>query len=179
MSGDSLSWRRPPAPSPYRRSGGVLKAPRTLLGATLTALQSVGRREAACLWLGTSGDNGDCVHGLIVPKQTNQPLNYAVDARAMQAVAARARPRGWTLLANVHSHPGVNVEHSAYDDQMMPSQRALSIVLPSYGRGLAAWPSGVGVHEFIDNYWHLLPEADARTRVQWLDAAPLTVEDLR
>lgn len=179
MSADDLSWRRTPAPSPYRATGRVLKAPRALLGATLTALQSVGGQEAACLWLGTIEDDVARVQGLIVPKQINRQLNYGIDARAMQEVAARARPRDWTLLANVHSHPGSNIEHSPYDDQMMPSRSALSIVFPNYGRWLGPWSVGIGVHEFIDAYWHLLPEADARSSVLWLDEPALIVEDLR
>lgn len=179
MSGDDLAWRRPPAPSPYRGTDRVLQAPRTLLGATLTVLRSAGNREAACLWLGTIEDEAARVQGLIVPKQINRQLNYAIDSRAMQEVAARARPRDWTLLANVHSHPGASVEHSRYDDQMMPSRSALSIIFPYYGRWPSPWPIGVGVHEFIDAYWHLLPAATARGRVIWLDESALIVEDLR
>ena len=97
----------------------------------------------------------------------------------MQEVAVVARPRKWTLVAAVHSHPGNSVEHSEYDDEMAPSRSALSLVFPNYGTWQGIWPSGVGVHEFIDNYWHLLPAADAIKRVVIVNDIGSQLFDLR
>jgi len=62
------------------------------------------------------------------------------------------------------------VEHSVYDDEMANSRRALSLVLPNYGMTKIDWPSGAGVHEFQNDYWHLLPESDAAKRVVVVDS---------
>lgn len=97
----------------------------------------------------------------------------------MLEVAAVARPQNLTIVGAVHSHPGRGVEHSRYDDQMTPSRRALSIVFPHYGRWSGSWARGVGVHEYIDKYWHLLPEEDAQRRVVFSDNVLVKVVDLR
>jgi len=43
--------------------------------------------------------------------------------------------------------------------------RALSVVFPAYGLWRRVWPDGVGVHEFQDDYWHLLSPEVAAARV--------------
>ena len=136
--------------------------------------------EAGCLWLGERMANGDTkVQGVIAPKQINHPQNYSIAANAMQEVAAIARPRQWTLVASVHSHPGSSVEHSVYDDEMSPSRSALSIVFANYGLLSENWPVGVGVHEYIDDYWHLLPGENSAKRVVFNDDVDFNFFDLR
>ena len=79
----------------------------------------------------------------------------------------------------MHSHPGLSVEHSTYDDRMASSRRALSLVFPCYGRcPNAAFPTGVGVHEWQSDYWHLLDLERARRRVVVVDGG-VKVEDFR
>jgi proteasome lid subunit RPN8/RPN11 len=34
-------------------------------------------------------------------------------------VAELARAQGWTVVGAIHSHPGIDVEHSSYDDEMI------------------------------------------------------------
>lgn len=157
---DSKLWR-PKPPSSYRPSKKVTRVTLGQLTATVRALRSVPRGESACLWLGQFHDGGDAtVAAIVIPKQVSRPRNYSIPTAAMQEVAALARPQGWTVVAAIHSHPGDNVEHSVYDDQMTPSRRALSLVFANYGACTGEWPQGVGVHEFIDDYWHLLPAID-------------------
>lgn len=110
--------------------------------------------------------DGDSVaHAVVIPKQVNRPRNYSISTSAMQEVGAVARPQAWTVVAAVHSHPGISVEHSEYDDEMAPSRRALSIVFANYAAYPVRWPIDVGMHEFIDNYWHLLPHGEAADRL--------------
>ncbi len=176
---DSTLWR-PRPPTPYRPSGRTTRTNSLVLATTLHMLRSAGRTEAGCLWLGKFEDSGDAlVEAVVVPKQTNRARNYSIAAGAMQQVAVIARPRKWTLIAAVHSHPGNSVEHSEYDDQMVPSRSALSLVFANYGVSQGKWPDGVGVHEFIDNYWHLLPAAEAAKRVAFADSLPSQFFDLR
>ena len=179
MIDDEFTNRRQPPTTPYRPSGRILEAPESLLAQTLAALQSVPMREAACLWLGVSEGNSARVKALVVPRQWNRRLNYEIPAEAMQTVAELARPRGWTLLANIHSHPGADTEHSLYDDEMMPSRKALSLVFPWHGHWRSPWPYDAGVHEFVDDYWHLLTEDAAGDRIVWRMDLPLTLKDLR
>ncbi len=136
--------------------------------------------EACCYWYGVREDGGGAtVYSVVVPKQRNTRGNYFVPSASVAEMAAATRPRGWLNLSQVHTHPGSGVEHSRYDDAHANSRRALSAVFPFYGLWKGPWPVGVGVHEFQDDYWHLLPEADAALRVVVTDAGDAELLDLR
>lgn len=179
MNDESL-WRRPRPPSTYRPTGKVLKVPALTVARTSLALRTAGTNESACLWLGELDDNGmGCVKALVLPKQVNHPRNYLVPGEAMLEVAHVARANNWTVVGAVHSHPGYGVEHSRYDDEMTPSRRAVSIVFPAYGRWAPPWPHGLGVHEYFEKYWHLLPDEDAKKRVLLSESEEAPLIDLR
>jgi hypothetical protein len=178
---DDWLWR-PQPPGPYRLPGAVLTLPGKVLEHTLTVFRKTAARqvEACCFWYGVRADGGSAtVLSVVVPKQRNTRGNYFVPAAAVAEMAAATRPRGWVNLAQVHTHPGRGVEHSRYDDEHANSRRALSAVFPFYGRWQGPWPVGVGVHEFQDDYWHLLPEADAALRVVVADPGDAELLDLR
>ncbi len=82
----------------------------------------------------------------------------------MEKVSLATRRNGWKNLAQLHTHPGRLVEHSAYDDLCVNSRKALSLVFPNYGRWSERWPNRIGVHEY-QGYWYLLSETDAARRV--------------
>lgn len=176
---ESGAWRSRPA-STYWPSGRRLVASTQVLARTAAILQSVTKREAACLWLGEFDTRRDAVvRALVVPKQINRGRNYLVPAAASVEVANLARPRKWTVVAAVHSHPGAGVEHSEYDDEMTPSRQALSIVFPNYGDLQQHWSDSLGVHEYIDGYWHLLPPEDAQRRIVFDSGLRCEEYDLR
>ena len=144
---ETLLWR-PRPPSPYANTSKLLIVPSAAISKTASTLESSGKVESACLWLGPMDEAGNAsVAAVVVPKQANQPRNYLVPGEAMLEVSAAARAQGWTLVAAIHSHPGSGVEHSTYDDQMTPSRKAIAIVFPNYGNWRNAWPYGLGVHE--------------------------------
>ena len=103
--------------------------------------------------------------------------NYTIPADALAEVVYRL-PDDWKPLAQVHSHPGKRVEHSSYDDRMMSSRRALSLVFPVYGRSDEPFPVGIGIHEWQNDYWHLLDLASAEGRVVIVNGT-VQVEDMR
>jgi hypothetical protein len=167
LSDESLLWRRPP-PSPYVLPAAVLTVPASVWEQTIAAFArtALHRLEACCFWYGLRAEDGSAVvHAVVVPKQRNTWGNYFVPAPAMAEVAAATRPERWVNLSQLHTHPGAGVEHSRYDDAHANSRRALSIVVPYYGRWRGTWPKGIGVHELQDGYWHLLSDADAGRRV--------------
>ncbi len=178
---ESLLWR-PPPPAPYRLPEAVLTLPKKALQHTLVIFRATAARrlEACCFWYGARSEDGSAtVNAVVVPKQRNPWGNYFVPAAAVAEMAAATRPRGWLNLAQVHTHPGHGVEHSRYDDAHANSRRALSAVIPFYGRWTGPWPVGLGVHEFQDEYWHLLSEADAALRLALIDAGDTELLDLR
>lgn len=169
---------RPPAVRSYEPNGLQLRVPFSALAATLTLLEAAGRRESGVLWYGVrdAAGNGTVAY-VVAPRQHMNSGNYLVPAQALTGVVSRL-PDIWKPLAQIHSHPGADVEHSSYDDQMACSRKALSIVFPFYGQFAPAFPSGVGVHEWQDEYWHLLDEKLAKARVI-LVPGKVKVEDLR
>jgi hypothetical protein len=104
--------------------------------------------------------------------------NYHVDPAAMSEMLSIV-PDDWKPLAQIHCHPGKGVEHSRYDDEMASSKRALSIVFPFYGRWTGPWPDDVGVHEWQDDYWHLLPPQEAAKRVRLTAPVAIDCKDFR
>ncbi len=146
------------------------------------ARQARAHLEAGALLYGTrgSGDGAaDTVHGLVVPQQEGYRARYHVPHAAITAASAATIDRGWVTLAQLHSHPAADVEHSWYDDRHAVSVRAISIVLPFYGRDPGHWPGRTGVHEYQDGWWHLLTAGQAATRISFTDNPPLHIIDLR
>src|SRR5688572_20147140 len=81
--------------------------------------------EGGCLWYGRRG--GDTARALLVgvPKQINRPRNFEIPADALAELNALV-PEGLVVVAQVHSHPGLDTMHSPWDDDMMVSRRAFS-----------------------------------------------------
>lgn len=179
MNDETAMWR-PAPPSRYVPTGKVLMVPEPTLARTVASLRTSGNVESTCLWLGILHDDGNAeVQAIVAPKQTNRPRSYLVSGDAMLEVADLARAHRWTVVGAIHSHPGVFVEHSTYDDEMTPSRRAASIVVPCYGHWSGPWPRGLGVHEYFERYWHLLSEEQARQRVALFNAPETPMFDLR
>lgn len=164
----------------YRQSDAILAVPASALRATLALLQASGAKETCVFWYGPrAADGSGDVAAVIAPKQQMRPGNYLVSAAAMSEMVNLVTESGWKPLAQIHSHPGRNVEHSPYDDRMVSTRRALSLVFPLYGHWQRQWPLGVGVHEHQDDYWHLLSDDAATRRVKVISEGSAVVKDLR
>lgn len=170
-------------PSAYRSPGRRLLLPGELPAAVVRAFTPAARRrrEAFALLYGIRGaaaGDADAVCALVVPRQLGYQGRYLVPHAAMAAASAATISHGWVTLGQVHSHPSRDVEHSWYDDRHAVSLRAISIVLPFYGRYPVSWPGQIGVHEHQDGWWHLLSARQAGARIT-LAAAPLQIIDLQ
>ena len=164
---ESGGWRFPPT-TQYGETGRRLYIPNMAITLMFDVFRdySTAKVEAGLFFYGERTENGAAtVRGVVVPRQSNRWGSYHVDADAMAAVASATRSYGWLNLAQLHSHPGLEVEHSPYDDQQANSRQALSFVFPRYGGSRHNWLNNAGVHEWQDGYWHLLSAAHARSRV--------------
>ncbi|MBI2313630.1 MAG: Mov34/MPN/PAD-1 family protein [Betaproteobacteria bacterium] len=174
---------RPPPPCPYTLTGAVLEISLAVLTATFDALARFTKRrlESCCFWYGTPMDKQrNRVQAIVIPAQRNTWGNYHVSSTAMAAVSQATRSSGLRNLAQIHTHPGSMVEHSAYDDLMANSRQALSLVLPRYGASICKWPSEIGVHEFQGEYWYRLSPGQAARRIVSIpDYGPIRTLDLR
>lgn len=169
---------RPRPLRPYQPGNIRLNLPESALKATLALLQRAGARESGLFWYGPKDQAGNGrVAYVAAPRQLMTWGNYHVPADALSEVV-RGLDEGWSPLAQVHSHPGLRIEHSRYDDRMASTRKALSLVFPSYGRPRDPFPAGVGVHEFQHDYWHLLDAVNAARRVVLCDGN-IKVDDFR
>ena len=84
-------------------------------------------------------------------------------ATAVGAAARTARQRRLALLAQVHSHPGRDTRHSDGDDELvlMPYEGMFSIVAGRYGDDPLTPRGGAGIHQFQDETWVRVSDADA------------------
>lgn len=169
---------RPPALRPYQTGNIRLELPAKALAATRSILQSAGQRECGLFWYGPKDEIGNGrVAYVAAPKQFMNPRNYYIATDALTDLV-RQVPDGFKPLAQIHSHPGPRVEHSNYDDRMVSTRKALSLVFPSYGRTRGVFPAGIGVHEFQIDYWHLLDAGNVVKRVIVCEG-DVKVEDFR
>jgi hypothetical protein len=171
--------RRPPPNEPFHPTGAHLDFAPVVIDLTIQVFGPFSRRrvEAGCFWYGVEGPDGSGrVRAVVVPAQLNFRGWYTVGAAAMTLLSDLTRGRGWVNLAQVHTHPGSWVEHSTYDDAHANSRRALSVVLPCYGKWHGVWPERVGIHEYQKGYWHRLSDELAVQRIRvTADATPVQV----
>ena len=178
MNAEDDELFRPPPSSPYRPVAAQLRLPADALNASLALLQTAGRRESGLFWYGPRDSDGSgTVAYVVAPRQKMSWGNYSVSTEALTEIV-QTLPDGFKPLAQIHSHPRTGVEHSRYDDRLVSSKRALSIVFPHYGRYRASFPIGIGVHEWQAGYWHLLDTAVATRRVVIVEGS-VRVEDRR
>jgi proteasome lid subunit RPN8/RPN11 len=175
----------PPAepPQPYQQPGRHLHLPTALPQAVSAAFAGAAgaRQEAGALLYGVRGTEAgqaDVVYALVLPAQAGHRTHYRIPPESIAAASAATRARGLVTLGQVHSHPGQDIEHSWYDDRHAISTRAVSIVLPNYGRKAHDWLARAGVHDYQDDWWHLLTAEQAAERVSFTDT-PLQIIDLR
>ena len=170
-------------PQPYRQSDRHLRLPFALPQAVSATFADEGGepQEAGALLYGVRGTEAgqlDIVHALVIPAQVRHRAHYRMPPESIATASAATRALGLVTLAQIHTHPGEHVEHSWYDDRHAISTRAVSFVLPNYGRHACDWLARVGVHDYQDDWWHQLTTEQAAARVSFMDA-PLQVLDLR
>jgi hypothetical protein len=167
----------------YEDRGRRLLLPATLPAVVARAFAPTARArlEAGALLYGIRGGEdaaADVVCALVVPQQEGYRVRYHVPHAAIAAASAVTREHGWVTLGQIHSHPAGDVEHSWYDDRHAVSVRAVSLVLPFYGRDPGDWPDRIGVHEYQGGWWHLLTEEQVGARISFADL-PLQIIDQR
>ena len=119
-----------------------------------------GDHEGLIFWFGLELTDVTIFTSAIAPRCDHGP-GYVRASPAAVADAARAgRAEGLGLLAQIHSHPLGETEHSPGDDELvlMPFEGMLSVVVAHYARwGLR--PIGtLGIHQYQDGRWVLIDE---------------------
>jgi proteasome lid subunit RPN8/RPN11 len=118
--------------------------------------------EAGLYWYGIRSSESAAVITVGLPRQTNRSGNFEVGADDLAVLVRRVR-RPLVVVAQVHSHPGANVDHSDWDNDLVVSRKILSLVVPDYGRRVHL--EDLGVHEFVDENWYRLSNDEVARRI--------------
>ncbi len=134
----------------------------SLWEATLAAFAPYRQRqvEGGCFWYGAR--QGDAAR-VGIPKQVNRPQDFEIAAEALATLNVLV-PEDLVVVAQIHSHPGIDTTHSPRDDQLVVSRKVFSLVLPAY----AALPcdlASVGVHVHDGLRWVKLQPREAPRRL--------------
>jgi proteasome lid subunit RPN8/RPN11 len=142
---------------------GDLLVPEAVLSTTRAALQASsgnGRRhEGLVLWLGRVVDDDTLVMSCTAPVTWSRPGGVHIDEAAVGTAARTARRYGLGVVAQVHSHPGLDTRHSDGDDELvlMPYHGMFSLVVAEYGHGSLEPRRGAGLHQFQTDRWVAVP----------------------
>jgi proteasome lid subunit RPN8/RPN11 len=117
-----------------------------------------GIRESGAFLLGPQGSDAGRVTTYVCYDDLD-PEAYQFGAIAFHACGHAAlwelcRMKNLQVLADVHTHPGVNVRQSPTDQQnpMIPIQGHTAMIVPNFGK--TTWWSlkGVGVYEYVGDF---------------------------
>lgn len=121
--------------------------------------------EAGCFWYGLRNENAACALTLGIPRQINHPRSFEVPADDLAAlIAVACDPAALVAVAQLHIHPGSDVQHSPWDDELVVSRNIYSLIIPNYCKLPIVFDS-IGVHRFENNRWVRLSPAAAREAI--------------
>jgi proteasome lid subunit RPN8/RPN11 len=146
-------------PLPLAPARGHLIIPETVARTTEIALRGFmgpdGRHEGIVFWAGRRTEDDQLVATAIVPRAVHGRGFIRVDADEVGEAAHQARTRRLVLLAQVHSHPGLDTRHSDADDNLvlMAYEFMFSVVVARYGDGGVSPAEGAGIHQLQDGQW--------------------------
>jgi proteasome lid subunit RPN8/RPN11 len=169
-------WRSPPARPP------AVYIHEAVLEPTLCALQQFrderSAHEGVVYWAGKTHADEWIVTTCIVPEAITTCGSFRTTAASNAHVVALLAAADLVLLAQVHSHPGSAVDHSAGDDRdaLMPYESFLSVVVPHYGR-TTLWPmKHCGIHRFEKGRFHRLTNREIELHFRLIPARVASLE---
>jgi proteasome lid subunit RPN8/RPN11 len=121
-----------------------------------------GPHEGILYWAGLSSPDRWVITTIVLPKARTTSGSFRTSSLANAQMIAFLADHGLELLAQVHSHPGSFVGHSAGDitGALMPYENFLSIVVPHYSRKGLTTLRSLGIHRFELDEFRRLTESD-------------------
>jgi hypothetical protein len=118
--------------------------------------------EGLVWWLGRQIGADTLVLACHRPPCESGPRFVFTDEAAIGAGSRIARARRLGIVAQIHSHPGVDTRHSDGDDDimLMPFSGMFSLVVGNYGDDGMLPEQGAGLHQFQDRQWILVRQVE-------------------
>jgi hypothetical protein len=124
-------------------------------------------RESIVYWTGVKREDLWLVTTVIRPRAVTTRGSFSTSAEDNARVIDFLCQAGLALLAQVHTHAGDYVDHSAGDDEdaFMPKENSISIVVPHYGRRGMGQLDRCGVHRYESGRFRRLHPAEIDAQV--------------
>ena len=137
--------------------------------ATIRLLQPYAMREveSGCFWYGNRTETAGFALLVGIPFQINHRRNFEIPSEALATLVRSLPSPDLVVVAQIHTHPGEDTEHSPWDDDLMVSRKIYSLVLPRYGR-LPCPIEAARVHRFVEGRWLTVDPADPASRIRVL-----------
>jgi proteasome lid subunit RPN8/RPN11 len=121
-----------------------------------------GPHEGIVYWAGLSTLSHWIITSVILPKARTTSGSFRTSVQSNAETIGFLSDNGLELLAQVHSHPGTFVDHSAGDGfgALMPYENFLSVVVPNYAREGLFPLDTLGVHRFENGAFRRLSAND-------------------
>lgn len=158
------------------KSGRILSVSKDILFETHKSFQEYFKKqkEAVVYWYGVESikENQDYVVCVVVPNAVRNETNYSVSMEEAAEMGKNMIKNNLVCLAQFHTHPSKNTEHSDYDDGHAISSRDgfLSLIAPRYGRYLPQSLKEISVHEVWENEWFMLNNSAKSNRIHVIDS---------
>ena len=127
------------------------------------------KEEAVVYWYGKESikEKQDHVVCVISPKAKHSFGNYFVSSEEATKMGKKMISKGLVCLAQFHTHPSKNTEHSDYDDEHAISDRNgfLSLIAPEYGQYSPKSIQQISVHEAWKGDWFILDKIAKTNRI--------------
>lgn len=117
-----------------------------------------GRRESGAFLLGTAGSGNGRVEAFVCyddldPDALKSGI-VTLHGPGLSALWKLCSDKGFEVLADVHTHPTIDVRQSSVDQQhpMLPVVGHIAMILPNFGRTSKWSLAGVGVYVYAGAY---------------------------
>ena len=131
------------------------------------------RVESVVYWYGKESvtNNTDVILSVVIPHTLRKARNYEVLEKSVTNMSNTMHVKSLVCLAQFHTHPGHNTEHSFYDDTNALSSRNgfLSLVTPNYGCNKEINFDNISIHEAWKQKWYFLSDSAKKTRIFIID----------
>ncbi len=91
--------------------------------------------EGVVYWAGKEEKGSLIVSRVVVPRAAATPVSFRVEALENAGIIASLQKEGLLLIAQVHTHPSLDVGNRPAEEEMgfFPYEGLLSLVVPGYG----------------------------------------------
>lgn len=115
-------------------------------------------RESIVYWAGVKRNDFWFATTVVKPRASRTRGSFATSAADNGRVIQFLSDAGLALLGQVHTHPGLFVDHSIGDDEQafMPKENSLSIVVANFGRQGMRPMARCGVHRYEHGHFRRL-----------------------